>query len=94
MTFRFHALAYSETIHPLPPKIVLSAGGQWAKVAQRLILETLDTVTNENLMVSISLFMFDYQVLIDDRQLCFFTNTPSVWAILRMLSCSAGSSRA
>lgn len=49
---RFYALAYSETVSQLPSKFVLSAGSEWAKVAQRLILEALDTVTNENLMVS------------------------------------------
>lgn len=49
---RFYALAYSETVSRLPSKFVLSAGSEWAKVAQRLILEALDTVTNENLMVS------------------------------------------
>lgn len=35
---RFYALAYSETVSQLPSKFVLSAGSEWAKVAQRLIL--------------------------------------------------------
>lgn len=50
--YRFHALSYSETISPLPTKYVLMAGAEWAKSAQRLILEALDTVTIEKLMVS------------------------------------------
>jgi hypothetical protein len=54
MSSRFLALNYSETIAPLPPKSVLFAGTQWAKITQRLILEALDTVTIENLMVCLS----------------------------------------
>lgn len=48
---RFYALSYSETVAPLPPRTILMAGSQWAKIAQRLILETIDIVTIENLMV-------------------------------------------
>lgn len=51
---RFYALSYSETVSPLPSKFVLQAGSEWARTAQRLILETLDTVTNENVMVGIT----------------------------------------
>jgi hypothetical protein len=50
---RYYALAYSENVSPLSPKFVLHVGGQWAKQAQRLILETLEIVTIDNLMVSI-----------------------------------------
>jgi hypothetical protein len=49
--YRFYALSYSETVTPLPSKFVLLAGNEWAKVAQRLILESLDTVTIENTRV-------------------------------------------
>ncbi|KAJ5151336.1 uncharacterized protein N7482_010588 [Penicillium canariense] len=52
---QFYALAYSETVNPLPSRFVLLAGNEWAKVAQRLILETLDTVTIENLMAAVLL---------------------------------------
>lgn len=52
MTFaRFYAFSYSETVAPLSPRFVLFAGRGWAKTAQRLILETIDSVTIENLMV-------------------------------------------
>ena len=51
---RFHALSISEKVKQLPAKFVLSAGSEWAKIAQRLILETLDTVTIENLMVRLN----------------------------------------
>jgi hypothetical protein len=37
---------------PLPTKSVLMAGAEWAKIAQKLILEALDTVTIEKLMAS------------------------------------------
>lgn len=53
MRTRYYALAYSENVSPLSPKFVLHVGGQWAKQAQRLILETLEVVTIDNLMVSI-----------------------------------------
>jgi hypothetical protein len=49
--FRFYALSYSETTAPLEPRFVLLAGTQWAKISQRLILETIDRVTIESLMV-------------------------------------------
>ncbi|KAJ5994259.1 hypothetical protein N7451_009983 [Penicillium sp. IBT 35674x] len=52
---QFHALSYSETISPLPTKYILMAGAEWAKVAQRLILEALDIVTVEKLMASVLL---------------------------------------
>lgn len=48
---RFYALSYSETVTPLPSKFILLAGNEWAKIAQRLILESLDNVTIENLRV-------------------------------------------
>lgn len=57
-TYRFHALSYSETISPLATKYILMAGAEWAKIAQRLILEALDTVTIEKLMVSCSMMTF------------------------------------
>lgn len=53
MPTRYYALAYSENVSPLSPKFVLHVGGQWAKQAQRLILETLEIVTIDNLMASI-----------------------------------------
>ncbi|KAJ5682112.1 uncharacterized protein N7477_002052 [Penicillium maclennaniae] len=57
---QFYALAYSENVSQLSAKFVLSAGSEWAKAAQRLVLETLDTVTNENLMASV--LLHDYAV--------------------------------
>ncbi|KAJ5327643.1 uncharacterized protein N7506_010745 [Penicillium brevicompactum] len=57
---QFFALNYSETISALSPKLVLSAGSQWAKITQRLILEALDTVTIENLMAAV--LLHDYAV--------------------------------
>ncbi|KAJ5084951.1 hypothetical protein NUU61_009530 [Penicillium alfredii] len=44
----------------LPSKFILLAGSQWAKMAQRIILEALDTVTIENLMAAI--LLQDYAV--------------------------------
>ncbi|KAJ5369212.1 uncharacterized protein N7496_008972 [Penicillium cataractarum] len=52
---QFHALSYSETVSPLPSRFVLLAGNEWAKVAQRLILESLDSVTIENLRAAVLL---------------------------------------
>ncbi|KAJ5937308.1 hypothetical protein N7454_004963, partial [Penicillium verhagenii] len=52
---QFHALSYSETMSPLPTKFILMAGAEWAKIAQRLILEALDTVTVEKTMASVLL---------------------------------------
>ncbi|KAJ5287937.1 hypothetical protein N7478_003623 [Penicillium angulare] len=57
---QFHALSYSETVTPLPSKFVLMAGSEWAKKAQRLILEALDTVTIEKLMAAV--LLHDYAV--------------------------------
>ncbi|KAJ6104786.1 hypothetical protein N7523_011106 [Penicillium sp. IBT 18751x] len=57
---QFYALVYSENISQLPAKFVLLAGSEWAKAAQRLILESLDTVTCENLMASV--LLHDYAV--------------------------------
>lgn len=50
---RFYTLAYSETVTPLPSRFILLAGNEWARIAQRLILESLDTVTIENLRVGL-----------------------------------------
>lgn len=55
---RFYTLSYSETTAPLEPKFVLFAGTQWAKIAQSLILETIDRVTIESLMVRSELSQF------------------------------------
>ncbi|KAF3392619.1 hypothetical protein F1880_008847, partial [Penicillium rolfsii] len=52
---QFYALSYSETVTPLPSKFVLLAGNEWAKTAQRLILESLDTVTIENTRAAVLL---------------------------------------
>ncbi|KAJ6186811.1 hypothetical protein N7519_001719 [Penicillium mononematosum] len=57
---QFYALSYSETTAPLEPKFVLLAGTQWAKISQRLILETIDRVTIESLMASV--LLHDYAV--------------------------------
>ncbi|KAJ5717594.1 hypothetical protein N7488_003240 [Penicillium malachiteum] len=57
---QFHALSYSKTVNPLPPKLILMAGSEWAKIAQRLILEALDSVTIEKLMASV--LLHDYAV--------------------------------
>ncbi|KAJ5815774.1 hypothetical protein N7474_007551, partial [Penicillium riverlandense] len=57
---QFYALAYSETVARLPSKFVLLAGGEWAKISQRLILEAIDTVTIENLMAAV--LLHDYAV--------------------------------
>ncbi|KAJ5894998.1 hypothetical protein N7495_006689 [Penicillium taxi] len=57
---QFHALSYSESVAPLLPRFILHAGSQWSKTAQRLILESLDTVTVENLMASV--LLHDYAI--------------------------------
>ncbi|CAG8237876.1 unnamed protein product [Penicillium olsonii] len=57
---QFFALNYSESVQALPPRTVLFAGKQWARVTQRLILEALDTVTIENLMAAV--LLHDYAV--------------------------------
>ncbi|KAJ6177297.1 hypothetical protein N7485_004211 [Penicillium canescens] len=57
---QFFALTYSETIAPLESKFVLHAGAEWAKIAQRIILEALDSVTIENLMAAV--LLHDYAV--------------------------------
>ncbi|KAJ5503751.1 hypothetical protein N7463_006625 [Penicillium fimorum] len=57
---QFYALSYSVTTAALEPKFVLLAGTQWAKVAQRLILETIDRVTIESLMAAV--LLHDYAV--------------------------------
>ncbi|OQE43592.1 hypothetical protein PENCOP_c003G02269 [Penicillium coprophilum] len=57
---QFHALSYSETTAPLESKFILLAGTQWAKIAQRLILETIDRVTIESLMAAV--LLHDYAV--------------------------------
>ncbi|KAJ5971510.1 uncharacterized protein N7479_001428 [Penicillium vulpinum] len=57
---QFYALSYSETTAPLEPKFILLAGTQWAKIAQRLILETIDRVTIESLMAAV--LLHDYAV--------------------------------
>ncbi|KAJ5254700.1 hypothetical protein N7497_007831 [Penicillium chrysogenum] len=57
---QFYALSYSETTAPLEPRFVLLAGTQWAKISQRLILETIDRVTIESLMASV--LLHDYAV--------------------------------
>ncbi|KAK4862365.1 hypothetical protein LT330_010766 [Penicillium expansum] len=59
---QFYALSYSETTTSLEPKFVLLAGTQWAKIAQRLILETIDRVTIESLMVKAAVLLHDYAV--------------------------------
>ncbi|CAG8879372.1 unnamed protein product [Penicillium nalgiovense] len=57
---QFYALSYSEKTAPLEPKFVLLAGTQWAKISQRLILETIDRVTIESLMAAV--LLHDYAV--------------------------------
>ncbi|KAJ5579638.1 uncharacterized protein N7459_005623 [Penicillium hispanicum] len=57
---QFYALSYSETVAALPPKFVLLAGNEWAKTAQRLILETIDSVTIDNLMAAV--LLHDYAI--------------------------------
>ncbi|KAJ5976673.1 hypothetical protein N7501_000015, partial [Penicillium viridicatum] len=57
---QFYTLSYSETTAPLEPKFVLFAGTQWAKIAQSLILETIDRVTIESLMAAV--LLHDYAV--------------------------------
>ncbi|CAG7936159.1 unnamed protein product [Penicillium salamii] len=57
---QFFALNHSESVQTLPPRAVLFAGKQWARVTQRLILEALDTVTIENLMAAV--LLHDYAV--------------------------------
>ncbi|KGO43058.1 Transcription factor, fungi [Penicillium expansum] len=54
------ALGAHETTTSLEPKFVLLAGTQWAKIAQRLILETIDRVTIESLMAAV--LLHDYAV--------------------------------
>ncbi|KAJ5206517.1 hypothetical protein N7472_002965, partial [Penicillium cf. griseofulvum] len=55
------ALGAHETIAPLESKFILLAGTQWAKIAQRLILETIDRVTIESLMKA-AVLLHDYAV--------------------------------
>ncbi|CAI7658778.1 unnamed protein product [Penicillium glandicola] len=57
---QFYALSYSQTTAPLGPKSILLAGTQWATVAQRLILDTIDRVTIESLMAAV--LLHDYAV--------------------------------
>ncbi|KAL4898550.1 fungal-specific transcription factor domain-containing protein [Aspergillus ambiguus] len=57
---QFYALNYSDTVTSLPSKFVLLAGNQWAKVAQRLILETLDTVSIDHTMAAV--LLHDYEI--------------------------------
>ncbi|KAJ5974699.1 hypothetical protein N7481_011909 [Penicillium waksmanii] len=59
---QYYALAYSENVFPLSPKFVLHVGGQWAKQAQRLILETLEVVTIDNLMAAVLLHDYDIRM--------------------------------
>ncbi|KAJ6078605.1 hypothetical protein N7467_008358 [Penicillium canescens] len=54
------ALGAHETIAPLASKFILHAGAEWAKIAQRTILEALDSVTIENLMAAV--LLHDYAV--------------------------------
>lgn len=51
LIFRFYALDYSNTVHPLPSRFVLSAGNEWAKRSQDLIFGDLNDISVEKLMV-------------------------------------------
>ncbi|KAJ5312173.1 hypothetical protein N7508_003003 [Penicillium antarcticum] len=57
---QFYSLTYSETKASLASKFILHAGAEWAKIAQRIILEALDSVTIENLMAAV--LLHDYAV--------------------------------
>ncbi|KAJ5683574.1 hypothetical protein N7462_006739 [Penicillium macrosclerotiorum] len=54
------ALGAHETVNSLSSEFILMAGNEWAKEAQRLILETLDAVKVENLMAAV--LLHDYAV--------------------------------
>ncbi|OQE31169.1 hypothetical protein PENSTE_c001G04121 [Penicillium steckii] len=66
---QYHALAYGENVTSIPPKAILHAGSQWAKQAQRLILETLEIVTIDNLMASV--LLHDYDIRMGDFSKAF-----------------------
>jgi hypothetical protein len=44
----------------LSPRCILSAGNEWAKSAQRLILAELGSISVKNLMVSLSRFLWPF----------------------------------
>ncbi|KAJ5243522.1 uncharacterized protein N7469_001849, partial [Penicillium citrinum] len=66
---QYHALAYGENVTSISPKAILHAGSQWAKQAQRLILETLEIVTIDNLMASV--LLHDYDIRMGDFSKAF-----------------------
>jgi len=81
---RYHALAYGENVTSISPKAILHAGSQWAKQAQRLILETLEIVTIDNLMVRALMFLrIPKMILISDRHQFFSMTMTFAWGTFR-----------
>lgn len=81
---RYHALAYGENVTSISPKAILHAGSQWAKQAQRLILETLEIVTIDNLMVRALIFLrISKNILIPDRHRFFSMTMTFAWGIFQ-----------
>jgi len=52
---RFSALEYSRNVQRLPAKLIQSAGHEWAKTAERLLLADYGKISVSNLMVSWSM---------------------------------------
>lgn len=52
---KFYALQYTSTLKPLSPRIILSAGNEWAKTAHTLLFTDLGTISVQNLMTAVLL---------------------------------------
>lgn len=50
---RFFVLNFSNAVHSLPSKFILSAGNHWANKAKQLIFADIGEISIENLMVRV-----------------------------------------